>query len=362
MKPPLPGIQTRRGLRVASLLAPAVASALTVVGPVSASAVRPGEVVVSAHVEARSRCDRPPAGRLVYHWPVRPFDRQHPIRGNFGDPRTLVDESSFGADTPRSPGSYTFHNGVDISAPTGTPVYPVVSGTARIGYADEVIVVTGDGRRFQYFHIRPAIRPGEYVQAYRTVLGRILPRWLHVHLTEIDGFSVHNPVDPGHLEPYRDRTAPVVDALAFSDSDGGAIDAGHLRGSVLVAADAYDIPPLPVPGPWFDFPVTPALVDWRLKTPDRRAVVRERTIADFRREEPPNRAFWRVYAAGTYQNFPVFGHRYFYRRPGRYLFDLTPTPLDTTKLRDGDYLLTVRVADVCGNSGSLNETVRVRNH
>ena len=26
---------------------------------------------------------------FAYHWPIKPFDRQHPIRGAFGDPRTL---------------------------------------------------------------------------------------------------------------------------------------------------------------------------------------------------------------------------------------------------------------------------------
>ena len=24
-----------------------------------------------------------------YKWPVKPFDKQHPVRGSFGDPRTI---------------------------------------------------------------------------------------------------------------------------------------------------------------------------------------------------------------------------------------------------------------------------------
>jgi murein DD-endopeptidase MepM/ murein hydrolase activator NlpD len=349
-----------RGVRfgVAGLVLVAV-----VAGAVWATGARGGGGVAQAAARASPAvCERPRLGRLAYGYPVRPFGRQHPIRGNFGDPRTLVGESGFGADTPRSPGSFTFHNGVDISAPTATAVYPVVSGVARIGYADEVIVVTADGRRFQYFHIRPAVRPGQRVTAYRTLLGRILPGWGHVHLTEIDGFRVHNPVDPGHLEPYRDQTSPAVDALLFSSENGQALDPQKLRGRVLIAANARDTPPLPVPGPWFDFPVTPALVAWRLATAKGRIVLPERVTVDFRHREPPNRDFWRVYAAGTYQNFPVFGHRYFFRRPGRYLFNLTPTPLDTRRLPDGDYILTVAAADVCGNRGSLSERVRIRNH
>jgi hypothetical protein len=297
----------------------------------------------------------------AYHYPIRPFARLHPIRANFGDPRTLATESPFGADTARSAGSFTFHNGVDIVADTGTRVYPVVSGTARIGYADEVIVKTADFRTFQYFHVRPLVRDGQHVTAYRTVLGTVLPKWLHVHLTEIDGFRVHNPADPGHLEPYIDHTVPRVDSVRFTTLGGHGLDAEALHGKVEIGATAVDYPPLPAPGEWFGFPVTPALVSWSLHTAGGGSVVPPTTVADFRRTEPPNSDFWRVYAAGTYQNFPVFGRRYFFGHGGRYVFNLTPNPLDTTRLHDGEYILTVNVADVCGNRGALTEPIRVTN-
>jgi hypothetical protein len=29
------------------------------------------------------------SGASAYPWPVKPFDKQHPIRGFFGDPRTV---------------------------------------------------------------------------------------------------------------------------------------------------------------------------------------------------------------------------------------------------------------------------------
>jgi hypothetical protein len=309
---------------------------------------------------ARSPCDHPPTSALSYHYPVKPFDRQHPIRGYFGDPRTLTSKE-FGADSPGSPGSYSFHNGVDISAPAGAPVYPVVSGIAHIGYADEVIVVTGDGRVFQYFHIQPAVRSGQQVRAYRTLLGRVLPRWLHVHLTEIDGFRVHNPLDPGHLEPYHDQTVPTVTELLFKDADGETIDPHLLRGLVWIAADASDLPARRVPGEWLGFRVTPALVAWRMSSETGAPVIRETIRADFRRTEPANRDFWRVYAAGTYQNFPVFAHHLFFRREGRYLFNLTPAPLDTSRLPDGKYTIIVEVADTCGNRSSLSQPIEIRN-
>ena len=308
-----------------------------------------------------SPCDAPHTGPLVYHWPIKPFDRQHPIRGFFGDPRTVsIGESELGDSTPETPGSYTFHNGIDISAPTGTAVYPVVSGRASIGYGDEVIVVTRDDRTFQYFHVRPAISPGEHVVADRTVLGHVLPGWLHVHLTEIDGFRVRNPLDPGHLEPYRDRTIPVVHWIEATGPGGILLGDRALHGRVRLEADATDTPPLPVPGAWFGLPVTPALVQWKL-TRDGSVAARWRTAADFRATEPPNRDFWRVYAAGTYQNFPVFGHKYFMRQPGRYIFELDPRPVNTRRLKNGAYMLAVRAADICGNSSTLSVPVRVEN-
>ena len=308
-----------------------------------------------------SPCARSHRGGLVYHWPIKPFDRQHPIRGNFGDPRTIVSGSRLGRDTAFTPGSYAFHNGIDIYAPTGTAVYPVVSGRAGIGYGDEVIVLTRDGRTFQYFHVRPAVAPGQHVVAYRTVIGHVRPGWLHVHLSEIDGFRVHNPLDPGHLEPYRDRTVPVVHRVEATGPGGDALPATDLHGLVRLIADASDMPPLAVPGEWFGFPVTPALIRWRLTRAGAHAVAPWRTAVDFRRTEPPNRRFWEVYAAGTYQNFPVFGHRYFVRRAGSYLFELSRAPLDTRRLANGRYVLTVRAADVCGNVGALRVPLRIDN-
>ena len=198
-----------------------------------------------------SPCDRPHTGPLVYHWPVKPFDRQHPIRGFFGDPRTVaLGESELGDSTPLTPGSYTFHNGIDIAAATGTAVYPVVSGRAGIGYGDEVIVVTGDGRTFQYFHIRPAIARGQQVVADKTIIGYVLPGWLHVHLSEIDGFRVHNPLDPGHLEPYVDHTVPVVHRVEVTAPTGAGLEderparARALRGGRVRHAAARGSRPL----------------------------------------------------------------------------------------------------------------------
>jgi len=282
------------------------------------------------------------------------------VRGNFGDPRTLTNEA-FTADTPRSPGSFSFHNGIDISAPVGSPVFPVVSGIVSKRGQDEIVVRSHDGRSFQYWHLAPLIQRGERVVAEQTVLGTIRAKERHVHLTEIDGFRVHNPADPGHIEPYHDHTVPHVLRLTFREANGRLLDPRRLRGRIFIDARAQDEPPIPVPGAWLGFPVTPALITWRLSDRTGRTVVPVRVIADFRHGEPPNRDFWRVYAAGTYQNNPVFGHHYFWHVPGRYVFNLTPVPFDTTRLADGSYFLTVEAVDVCGNRGALRQRIRIVN-
>jgi hypothetical protein len=289
---------------------------------------------------------------------VRPFDRQHPIRGYFGDPRTVGGER-LGTDRSGSPGSFSFHDGIDISSSPDAPVYPVLSGVAHVLSGDLVTVTTGTERTFQYFHITPAVQSGQPVTAYQTVLGYVKRNWGHVHLTEIDRSRVHNPLDPGHLTPYLDHTIPDVARLFFARAGGASLSPEHLRGLIEISAEAEDLPAIPVPGHWFDFPVSPALVTWRLATaahPILRA-----TVADFRHTQPLPRDFWRVYASGTYQNFPDFAHHLYWHQPGRYLFRLTPRPLDTRRLHNGNYRITVAAADTCRNRSSLTQTIRVDN-
>jgi len=52
------------------------------------------------------------------------------------------------------------------------------------------------------------------------VLGVVDAPFDHVHLTEIDHSVVQNPLQPGHLTPYRDATVPIVDGLYLRDPSG----------------------------------------------------------------------------------------------------------------------------------------------
>src|SRR5215470_1984091 len=299
---------------------------------------------------------RPSApGWQPYHWPVKPFGAQHTTHGVVGDPRTVYPLQAFGRTGPNREGAYSFHNGVDISAEVGAAVYPVVSGTVITALADKIIVRARDGRRFQYYHLDSRVHTGQTVVAQRTVIGRITTKYRHVHLAEIDGYRLHNPLDPRHLAPYRDWTKPTADGL-YIDNGGGPrplVD-NHVgaRDSLVVAA--ADPPARPLIGAYNGLPQVPALVEWRLfhngtHTPWKVA-------ADFRLTVPPPRAFWHIYAPGTYQNIPVFERRLYSATPGRYLFRLG---VDATRLAAGAYQLQVRVTDIRHNSSVAGWPIQI---
>ena len=270
---------------------------------------------------------RSPRPSLAYHWPIKPFDRQHPVRGAFGDPRTRVRNRPFAATRPGASGSFSFHNGVDIVAAPGTPVYPVVSGRVVRAGAHGIVVRSSHERAFLYWHLRDNVVLGEKVVAERTILGWIRKPFDHVHFAELDNHQVQNPLAVGHLEPYADKTTPHAIALRT--------DAGSL------AIAAVDAPAMHVPGAVAPLPQAPALVEWRLRSGG--AWSSWHIVADFRHSVPMSSSFWAVYTAGTHQNIPDR------RIPGRYLFR---TGLDPSRMAPGSYQLEARVADIRGNSST----------
>jgi hypothetical protein len=298
-----------------------------------------------------------------YSWPVRPFDKQHPIRGFFGDPRTVF-ENGVLAGGFDGPGFFSFHQGVDIAAPDGTPVYPVVSGIAHYLGASVLNVDTGlyegNERIFQYFHVTPIVGEGQQVIARKTVLGYVQPPFAHVHLTEINGTKSVNPLQRGHLTPYVDHTRPTIRDTLFRNQSGLLQTPLGLCGRVEIDVDALDRPPVPVPGAFHDLPVAPAFVRWDITHLNGTSVVPWRTTADFRSTLPPNSRFYDVYAKGTYENAPRFGTQQYRSMPGRYLFLLAGN-FDTTTLPNGVYSLGVSVADVRGNHAFFQERFSVLN-
>ena len=297
-----------------------------------------------------------------YNWPIKPFDREHPVRGNFGDPRTLFNTPPTTDGALSGGGSFQFHFGVDISAPDGTPVYPVASGTVvSISTKQErVNVSAGDGRTFEYWHIAPAVRVGARVTAAETVLGRVVRGAKHVHLTELHGQTPVNPAQVGHLTPYSDHVAPRIRSISIRKSASTVELPNFVRGSVDLVVDASDTTNRAVPGIWAGLPVGAARLAWRVDDMRGHAVVANQVTVDITTTIPSNSDFWNVYERGTYQNMSVFGTHYSYMQPGRYLYRLAPRGFDTRQLKDGVYDLVVTAMDIRGNSA--RETLRFTVH
>lgn len=278
--------------------------------------------------------------RGAYGWPIKPFDEAHPVRANFGDPRTRFDGGESSAALLEGSGTFSFHQGVDISAPDGSPVYAVASGTVTRARGARVTVDCGNGRSIQYWHIEPTVRAGQRAVAGKTVLGFIQPKREHVHLTHLERSRPVNPLAPGHLAPYEDDTAPELLEVGVEYS-------GTL---VQVVADVVDTPALSVPGRWNGFPVTPARLTWRIER-EGAIVVSTHAARDVRRFVPRNADFWSTYARGTHQNWPVFAGRKLQYRTGRYLFSLSGAGFDTSRIASGEYEIVVTAEDTAGNQG-----------
>jgi hypothetical protein len=295
-----------------------------------------------------------------FGYPIKPFDQEHPIRADLGDPRMHF----FGPPTLRTlmhgMGSFSFHEGIDIAALNGTAVYPVADGTVSRVSSVWVRVESSDGRAFAYWHIRPLVRQGDHVTTDQTVLGHIMRPAGHVHLTEYQDGHIVNPLAPGRLTPYHDSTRPTVRSIALRHTDSGRdLLPTFVRGRIEIVADAYDTPTMAVEGAWHGLPTTPAAISWRIQKVTGQVVVPERIAVDHRTTVPANSAFWRVYARGSYQNMCVFGRHYAYMQRGVYLFKLGH--LDTHSLRDGVYDLVVTATDIRGNSDSQSLRVTVHN-
>ena len=245
----------------------------------------------------------------TYDWPLKRFDRQHPVRAFLNDPRIGKE------------GGEAFHFGIDISAPDGTPVYSVEAGTAYFDSRSAIAIVALDrSHSFGYWHIVPAVKSHQRVARHQ-LIGWIRKGWEHVHFAERRGGEYVNPLRPGGLGPYVDRTAPVVRSITVS--------------SDAVSVDAYDTQSPPVPGAWRGEPVTPALLRWRVA-----GTSAWHTIADFRSVMLPALRFREIYTPDTLQNHKGV--------PGRFCFYLARGEAARALDRPG-CAIEVEATDTAGN-------------
>ena len=137
-------------------------------------------------------------------------------------------------------------------------------------------------------------------------------------------------------------------------------DSGTVCGTVSLVAAADDAAPMTVPGVFAGFPLSPALITWSLAKVHGITYVDDVTAADFRTTIPASRYFWSIYARGSYQNAPRFSNRQYFM-PGRYLYNLASF-VDTRSYPNGLYEITVRVADMRGNSSDAALQFKIENH
>ena len=264
---------------------------------------------------------------ILYGWPLRPFDRAHPVRGVFNDPRIAGSSRSF-------------HFGIDISAPNGAPVYAVRAGEVHLEGGRSLAVVAGD-TAYGYWHVVPAVAHRQRVGKHE-LLGHVEAPWLHLHFAERRAGSYRDPLRPGALSPWLDATRPHVTKIVLS-RNGRALAADSIFGAVDVIAEAHQMPPLPVPPPWDGLPVTPGRLRWRVRRGNRTVRPWHTPIDLSKGLLPPDRFSW-IYAPGRGRTGPASRAS---------TGSISPTPGAPACSPTAHYRLEVEASDLHGNSGRL---------
>ena len=309
--------QLHKTLRFASVLAFSILVALAASAspatpgttPITSSAGTNRAIVVSKSQLRLVRTTISKGHRTwSYTWPVKPFERQHPVRAFLDDPR--IGEH----------GGKAFHFGIDIAVPDGTPVYAVEAGSTWLNGESLAVVAPDRSHAFGYWHVVPVVKNNQPVARHQ-LIAYVAKGWGHVHFAERRGTTYVNPLRNGGLGPYTDRTAPTVDKV-------------KVYGSSL-AVIAHDTPDPKVPGRWANKPVTPALIRWRI-APTTDSAQAWKTAADFRSEMLDKADFAKVYTPETRQNHEG--------EPGKFSFYLASTWNSTTVAT-----VQVEVSDTAGN-------------
>ena len=291
-----------------------------------------------------------PSFSSAYDWPVQPFDRQHPIRGTFGDPRTRTGRVDRDPTNPQ-----TFHDGVDIQVPDGTPVYAIDAGETVLVNRFAVAVVspvwsTTPPLVFGYWHVDPVVASYQFVARHQ-LLGYVRKGAGHVHLAERRFGQWVNPLREGGLSPYVDTTRPtIVNVVLRPCVPFQPVIVEAVSGCVSIVVQAFDRPPLPLRGAWSGAVLPPYRITWGgLFSGQWLPEAVHSSFAFVHLFEGP---VGEVYAPGTRQNLR--------HEPGKYFFWLA-RDLDTGLLANGLHTISVSVADIRGNAASTTFSFTVAN-
>jgi murein DD-endopeptidase MepM/ murein hydrolase activator NlpD len=289
-----------------------------------------------------------PAFAPAYDWPVAPFDRQHPIRGTFDDPRTRTGRVDHDPTNPMS-----FHDGVDIQVPDGTPVYAIEGGEVFYVNRWAVSVVSPTSSvapplTFGYWHLERVVGEHQLVARHQ-LLGYVKTDAGHVHLSEQRFGRYVNPLRSGGLAPYADNTAPVIRQIGLRPCNTSReLSTDPVSGCVDLVVNAFDPPSLQLQGQWRGAVLPPFRIAWSGLSSGSWLPAAARPPLAF--DEFLRVPLGDVYAPGTMQNLR--------NRPGSYFFWLA-RDLDTRILTDGVYTIHVSVSDIRNNEtlGTFRFTV-----
>jgi hypothetical protein len=263
-------------------------------------------------------------------WPLQPFHQQHAVRAGINELRPA-----------------NFHVAVDIEASDFQPVYAIESGRASIRYPGTGDVNVDVGR-FYYWHINPTVSNGQYVVAYKTVIGQVLNGFGHVALSEGTTSDYLNPLRPGgSLRPYTDTEPPVVGVpRVFAD---GRVVVGAFDPQSVIQREHYETPVL-----------APSSLAWRLYDAGGRALTGLEWAMRGSQNYPPGLRSVIFAPGASNPGFACFFTQvrcipnWTYWLAG----GLTP-PLPLHGLRSGRYRLTVYAWDWAGNTSALDYWVKL---
>jgi hypothetical protein len=292
----------------------------------------PGDKLVPFWADGRECSVGCVAPGVVPGWPVKPFHQQHAIRSALNELRPSG-----------------FHVAVDIDAKDFQPVYAIQSGYVHIRYpgTGDVNVDVGN---FYYWHIHPTVHNGQYVTAYKTVLGNVLNGFKHVAFSEIGPQGQYlNPLRPGaSLRPYSDTAPPIIGTpRVFS---GGRVIVGAFDPQSHIDYHSTYLTPV----------LAPAALAWRLYNSSNHAVTGLNWALRGSQLYPPG-LVPRVFAPGAKNpGFNCFyTHRICIPHWNYWLAGGLTRRLPLSTLRSGRYRLTVYAWDWAGNTSALDYWIKV---